>query len=135
MKQAVLNISYFFVACKTREIVHRLKKNQNRGDSWVVHLHHTQTSIKFNPKCTIYGHSFGAPTSVIARNSEQLPVEKFRFVKLRFCHIPSSRIDAAMRLFLFLFFWWGVGGGGGGLKTCLETFFFYIHGLKIQCIY
>ena len=114
MKQAVLNISYFFVTCKTREIVHRLKKNQNRGDSWVVYLHHTQKSIEFNPKCSIYGNSFGAPTSVIARNSQQLPVEKFRFVKLRFCHIPSSRIDAAMRLFFFAFFFgggWGVGVG------------------------
>ena len=62
MNQAVLNISNVFVACKTHEIVHRLKKNQIRGDSWVVHLHHTQKSI--NPKCTIYGHSFGGPTSV-----------------------------------------------------------------------
>ena len=77
----------------------QIEKSQNRGDSWVVHLHHIQKSIEFNPKSTIYGHSFGGPPPpCIAQNPEELPVEKICFVKLLFCHIPTVSEYVADRL-------------------------------------
>ena len=59
----------------------QIENIQSRGDSWVFHLRHIQKSIEFNPKCTIYGHSF-APLPLRALRETRNTYQSRKCVKL-----------------------------------------------------